>query len=114
MWGYIMGFLIDIVPIQFINDNFIREFAYASVIVYFIVIAFLSIVYNFYTSKLRYLIIGIWFGTFIACSLQLFLWIFSEWELISSSFSLILSLYFSALYQIFEALENRDLTKLIS
>jgi hypothetical protein len=58
-------------------------------------------------------IIGIWFGSFVFSSVELFRWILSDWELVSGVFRLILPLYFVTLYQVLEAIQGKPVEDVI-
>jgi len=111
--GVLMGFLLDICPIQFINSKSVFEYSVAFILVLFILLLLTSLKYGFYSPKVRLLNIGIWVGTFIVATFQIFSWLLGSWELISSTYSIILSLYFSALFQLIEAIHKQDLEELV-
>jgi hypothetical protein len=58
-------------------------------------------------------IIGIWFGSFVFSTVELFRWILGDWDLVSGVFRLILPLYFVTLYQVLEAIQGKKVEDVI-
>ena len=106
IFGFMMAWYIDKIPIQYINANPIREYSVSGIIIFFMIFCLSSIIWNFYTPKVKTLIQGISVGSFLMATIQIFKWVFGEWELISSTFSIIFSLYLSSLFVIFDTIHN--------
>ena len=61
----------------------------------------LPILYNHHEAFVKEYVIGLSIGSFYMATLQLFRWIMGRWELVSSVFSIILSIYFASSFQIY-------------
>jgi len=92
--GLVLGILWDITPIQAIKSSFISKIFFVLMICLFNILCMISILWDFYDSYLKQVIIGISIGSFFMTTTLLFTWVIGHWELISSTFSILLSIYF--------------------
>jgi hypothetical protein len=113
VFGVGLGILIESIPIQDINHSQFLLYSYCFLIGASIIVGLLSILLKFYVSTFRLVMIGIWFGSFVFSTFELFRWILGDWELISGVFRLILPLYFVTLYQVLEAIQGKPVEDVI-
>lgn len=104
--GMLLAFLIERIPIQLLNESLGLQILFTVYVFLFTVLYVVSIRFNICRDIVRTLIAGISLGSFIMAGFGIVLWIWGKWELVDSTFKIIIALYFTSLFEIKKMIDH--------